>query len=84
MNSRKDDSETESRRILDRIAKESAAGGQSFLARRADRARDHLSGADIDPDDRIELWGTRIGRGLGLIVTIVLVLWLIVFVFGGG
>lgn len=84
MNSRKDDGETESRRILDRIDKESATGGQGFLARRADRARDHLTGADVDPDDRIEIWGTRIGRGLGLIITIVLVLWLVVYIMGGG
>ena len=84
MSSKRDDAETESRRILDRVSKESATGGQSFLARRADRARDHLSGADIDPDDRIEIWGTRIGRGLALVITIILVLWIVVYILGGG
>ena len=84
MGTRKDDGETESRRILDRIDKESATGGQGFVARRIDRTRDHLSGVDVDPDDKIELWGTRIGRGLGFVITIILVLWLVVYLTGGG
>jgi hypothetical protein len=50
----------ESKRILDRLAKE-ADGGRS-----------------ADPEtDWIELWGTRIGRSLGVVIFAGLVLWLV-------
>lgn len=34
---------------------------------------------DNDENDPIELWGTRIGRGLGLLMTIGIILGLIVW-----
>ena len=44
----------------------------------AERAKDHMSAADKDDDDHIEVWGTRIGRGLGLIFAVCLVIYLVV------
>jgi len=38
----------------------------STLARTAQRATDHFSAKDAG-EDRIELWGRRIGRGLSLV-----------------
>lgn len=52
----------------------------SAFARTAKRATDHFSGRDaIAPDgsvDRIELWGSRIGRALSLIGFVVLAVYL--------
>lgn len=73
------DRETESRRILDRVMREADSSGPSMLSRTAKRARDHISATDADQSDRIEYWGTRIGRVLGLVVCAVLLVWLLSF-----
>jgi hypothetical protein len=49
----------------------------SALARAARRASDHFAGKDAG-DDRIELWGRRIGRGLSLAAFVGLALYLYV------
>ena len=49
----------------------------SAMARTAQRATDHFGGKDAG-DDRIELWGRRIGRGLSLAAFIGLALYLYV------
>lgn len=69
--------DVESRRILNRIAAESEAGGSSLVARSLDRTRKHFDASDADPADPIEIWGTRIGRGLGIILLVVMVGWLV-------
>jgi len=61
---------------LDRVQAESETIAGSTFVRMADRARNHLSAGDKDEDDRIEVWGTRIGRGLGLVFAIGLVIYL--------
>ena len=76
------DTNEESRRILDRIARESDGG--SLMARTTQRAHDHLTAADADRSDWIEHLGTRIGRILGLVITIGLVVWLVAFLIRGG
>ncbi|WP_439501721.1 hypothetical protein [Aminobacter ciceronei] len=81
---RDSDGEKESRRILDRIARESDPGGASFVARKASAMRNHLGAADVDKADPIEHIGTRIGRILGFLLTIGLVLWLINYLVRGG
>jgi hypothetical protein len=48
----------------------------SALARTAQRASDHFSAKDAAPEDRIELWGRRIGRGLSLIGFVALAIYL--------
>jgi hypothetical protein len=59
---------------------ESDTFATSALARTARRATDHLAARDtIAPDgsvDRIELWGSRIGRGLSLAGVIALAVYL--------
>jgi hypothetical protein len=65
----------EARRILERVHGETASGG--LLGRAGARARDHLGARDVDPSDRIEVWGTRIGRVLGPILLVALVVWTI-------
>ncbi|RFC68548.1 MULTISPECIES: hypothetical protein [Mesorhizobium] len=55
----------ESRRILGQIEQEAGY---------ARRLKNHLNAADADQDDRIETWGTRIGRTIGFLVTIAVIL----------
>jgi hypothetical protein len=58
--------------IMSRAERESTSLGSSALA----RAADHLTAKDAPPEDRIELWGRRIGRGLSMIAAIWLAAWL--------
>lgn len=83
MAERRDD-ETESRRILERVARETTPGGASFVARAAKDAHDHVTAADADRSDPIEVWGTRVGRTLGLIIAIGLLAWLVYAATQGG
>ncbi|WP_379065448.1 hypothetical protein ACFJIU_27885 [Mesorhizobium sp. UC74_2] len=55
---------TSSRRILDRIARETEPGGLPSDRHAADQG-------DFDP---IEYWGTRIGRVLGVILAIAMLI----------
>ena len=71
--------EAESRRILERVSSEAESGGHSALDRVARRARDHVTAADVDRDDWVEYWGTRIGRMIGLLLIVGLIVWLVVY-----
>ncbi len=64
-------------KALDRAQVDSETIVGSTFVRMAERAKDHMSAADKDEDDRIEVWGTRIGRGLGLIFGIGLAIYLL-------
>lgn len=75
--SRDDDGQAESRRIIGRVGAEAEA---SMVA----RAKNHMTGRDAEDKDWAELWGTRIGRWLGLALLIYLVWWLFRFVAEGG
>ncbi len=75
--------ETESKRIIERVARESDSSGGLF-ASAIRRTRDHVTAADTDPSDAAEYWGTRIGRTLGAIITVVLIIGLIVVIVQGG
>lgn len=79
---RDDDSELEARRILDRVEKESSADA-SLIGRGTDRLRSHLSAGDVDQTDRIEVWGTRVGRGIGFLITLAIIGWLLLYLLGG-
>ncbi|AZO10733.1 MULTISPECIES: hypothetical protein [unclassified Mesorhizobium] len=83
MAERRDD-DTESRRILERVARETTPGGKSFIARTVKGAHDRVTAADVDRSDPIEYWGTRIGRMLGLIIAIGLLAWLVYVASRGG
>lgn len=63
---------------LNRVERESEIFGTSTFARSARQAKNHFSGADADQDDKIEVWGRRIGRTAGLFFAIALVIYLII------
>lgn len=73
----------QSKRILDSVNTSSEIVGTSSLVRTANKTRDHLMGADADQDDKIEVWGKRIGRGLSIIAFIALALWLVSYLTRG-
>lgn len=82
MNGNKRNDTDESRRILDRIAKESDPSG-SLAVRTARRVEKHMRAEDADQADSIEVWGTRIGRVIGIVLLVVLLGWLLSYVVGG-
>jgi len=63
---------------LKRVEAESETVLGSTFTRMADRAQKHLAAADKDETDQIEVWGTRIGRGAGLVFFVGLVVYLAV------
>ena len=81
---KRQDDEKESDRILERVAHETTPDGVSFIARTAKGVRDRVTAADADRSDPIEVWGTRIGRTLGLIIAIGLLAWLVYVATRGG
>ena len=72
-----DQSEEESRRILERVQQESETVGTSSLRRVAERVKGHISAEDADENEWAEVWGTRIGRTLGAIFAVGLVIYLV-------
>lgn len=77
-----DRDQDESRRILKQIQGESEVGGLAH--RTADRLHDHLTARDADPDDTVEKWGTRIGRAIGALVTVAVIIFVIRALSGTG
>lgn len=71
------DSEAESKRILERVAQESETVGTSSTKRVAERVKGHLGANDVDQNEWAELWGTRIGRTLGAIFVVFLIVYLV-------
>lgn len=71
------DSEAESKRILERVAQESETIGTSSVKRVAERVKGHLSAEDTDENEWAELWGKRIGRTLGLVFVVILIIHLL-------
>ncbi len=68
----------EAHRDLERLGSQGEVFGTSAMARAAKRAGDHLGAADAPEDDPIEIWGTRIGRGLGVVFFIGLLIYMAV------
>lgn len=68
----------EALRAIKRVEAESETVAGSTFVRMADRAKNHMSAADKDADDQIEVWGTRIGRAAGAIFFVGLVIYLFV------
>lgn len=62
----------ESREALRRVEQGEVAGTSAFV-----RAADHMRANDADAEDPMEVWGTRIGRGLAVVFAIGLVVWLV-------
>lgn len=65
-------------RDLNRVSAEADTIGTSSAARMATKVSDRFKATDADQDDAIEMWGTRIGRGLGLIAFIGLAIYLFI------
>ena len=65
------DRQTESRRILEQVAREAEAEGMGR------HARPEMSAEDADKDDWAEYWGTRIVRWLGVLLLVGLLAWII-------
>ena len=78
-----DDRHAESRRILDRVKREAHSGSFGLLGRGVEKARRHVAAGDADQDDWVELWGTRIGRSIGLVVLAAFLLWVLIYLAAG-
>ena len=76
--------ERESRRILDRVSREAGSGMPTFLSDASQRLRDHVAAVNATQGDPIEYWGTRVGRGLGFVISLVLIVGLLIYLFQGG
>ena len=63
---------------LENAAAASEVFGTSTFVKQAERAGAHFRGEDADPDDRVEVWGRRVGRGLSLIAFFGLLIYLAV------
>ncbi|MCO6391274.1 hypothetical protein GTW25_09565 [Aliihoeflea aestuarii] len=74
--SQDDNDKRESRRIINRV-------GQETEATMAQRVRDHMEGRDADQNDWAEVWGTRIGRAMGVVILLIL-LWSLFSIITGG
>ncbi len=76
------ESDAESRRILERVAREEPIRHRPS-GRGTERARDHLAADDADQNDWIEIWGTRIGRALGMVAIAAFLVWLAIQLASG-
>ncbi|GHD17783.1 hypothetical protein ACFOEZ_13735 [Tianweitania populi] len=81
--SRDDEQTREARRILERISAESDGAAMKVVSRTAARGRDHFGAADADESDWVEVWGTRIGRAISLILLLGAILYLVLYLFRG-
>jgi len=70
---RRREAETILRRVSQETDPQIGAGANRLLG----NVRAHLSAVDADPEDRMEVLGTRIGRILGLIAFLVMAAWLV-------
>lgn len=71
----------ESEAALAGVVRDAEVIGTSGFARTVRHAgarlEAHFGGGDADPADRTEVWGRRIGRGLGLIAAVLLAIHLL-------
>ena len=74
--SNQNDTSDEASRILKRVEQESETVGTSSMRRVAERVKNHVEARDVDKNEWSEVWGTRIGRSLGLIAFVILVIYL--------
>ncbi len=72
-----DETVRQAKRTLDRIGEEGGLSATPAMKSAANSVRDHFSAEDADKNDKVEVWGTRIARGLALVALIGLVLWMV-------
>ena len=54
-----------------------------LFGRGTERARGHLTADDADQNDWIEVWGTRIGRMIGMLAVAAFLVWLVIYLSAG-
>ncbi|WP_139112615.1 hypothetical protein [Hoeflea olei] len=72
-----DETVRQARRTLDRLGEEGGLSATPVMKSAAGGVRDHFAARDADSTDKVEVWGTRIARGLALLAFIALALWLV-------
>jgi hypothetical protein len=77
-----EDQQRESQRILARMQAQTDGGVMTAVQRTAKRGRDHFAASDADEADPIEVWGTRIGRGISLILFVCLLVYIGLILLG--
>lgn len=79
MKTRDEQRAEESRRILSQVEDESTAQSHGFLSRQFKHKMSHLNAEDVDGQDKVEIWATKVGRLLGFIITLGIIVWLIIY-----
>ena len=72
-----DETVRRAKRQLDRLGEEGGMSATPVMKAATNSVRDHFTARDADRNDKVEVWGTRIARGLALLALIGLVFWLI-------
>lgn len=72
-----DETVRQAKRSLDRLGEEGGLSASPVMKSAANSVRDHFTAKDADKTDKVEVWGTRIARGLALVAFVGLVLWMI-------
>ncbi|MEM6462191.1 MAG: hypothetical protein AAF724_09775 [Pseudomonadota bacterium] len=65
------------KRDIKRVNEEGGLVNTPQLKGKSKSVKGHFMAEDVDPSDRIEVWGSRIGRILSLIAVFLLILWLV-------
>ena len=72
-----DETVRQPKRALDRLGEQGGLSATPVMKSAATSVRDHFAARDADKTDKLEVWGTRIARGLALVAFMGLVVWLI-------
>lgn len=67
------------RRDLARLSEEGGLFATPTLKAKTRSVHGHFTAADADQSDAIEVWGTRIGRGLAAVAFVLLAVWLMFY-----
>ncbi len=75
----RDERSRQAQRDLEKLGSEGGLLNTPKLESKSKSVRGHFSASDADQSDRIEVWGTRIGRWLAVVVFVFLAIWLFNF-----
>ncbi len=75
----RDETSRQARKELEKLREEGGLLSTPTMKAHSKSVRGHLTADDADQTDRIEVWGTRIGRWLAAVVFVVLAIWLFNF-----
>ena len=72
-----DDAQIEAKRILDRVSRESETVATSSMARITEQFKEQTDeSSNFETEDKVEILGRRIGRSMGLVALVILVVYL--------